>query len=541
MVGNRLAALVAAAAMVSLVTGCSSQGTSNTTSSGTVDPNGTFTYGTGLGTVLTMDPHVIGLGSFFNVQPAYETLLNVSLNKTGDTQYEPNLATSWSWNADATVLTLHLRKDVKFHDGTPFDAAAAKANIDRARTFAASQVKPILAPITAIDTPDSSTVAISVKPHRGEFIISALAFNAGIMIEPKALADPSLLTKVPDYGTGPFVMKEFVPGQKIAFARFDGYWGPKSRQRLANIVINNYASSPPMVAAFKTGDIDMINGISVTTAEVIELQKLVKQNPTQYQAFSMPSMDSEGLWFNITRPAVSDALVRQAIAYAINIPQIVDTLYPPNYCAVATQQVPPNQPGWVAPSTITSYKYDQAKAKQLLQQAGVKLPLSLSLETFSTGRFPELAQAIQAQLKLVGIDVSVATLPPAGSISAWLTQPYKYDMWYFVTGNATDYLQLLYTGNVESLSNPYYIIQTTPQLQSLGAPLIDQSASQAVRVSAGEQVNKQGMKDLLNLRFCWSDSVLYAKASVTGLSTANIPRLHECRTCTDIVPLARLK
>ena len=107
----------------------------------------------------------------------------------------PRLATEWSFSADGLIATLKLRSGVKFHDGTAFDAAAAKANLDRARTLPESLRRSELVTIDSVDVVDPLTIAIKLK-QRDATLLSQLADRAGMMLSPATFAGDAVHAKV---------------------------------------------------------------------------------------------------------------------------------------------------------------------------------------------------------------------------------------------------------------------------------------------------------------------------------------------------------
>ena len=146
---------------------------------------------------------------------------------------QPALATSWSTSDDKLTWTFKLRQGVRFHDGTPFNAAAVKATFDRIRDPAtASPRRSALAAITDIKVVDDHTIALVTKEPFAPLLAQISAYNLAIM-SPAQLQKAGARYREQPAGTGPFKLKSWQPGERITLARNDDYWGEKAEARRA--------------------------------------------------------------------------------------------------------------------------------------------------------------------------------------------------------------------------------------------------------------------------------------------------------------------
>ena len=133
--------------------------------------------------------------------PVYDRI--VRLTNAGEPQ--PMLATKWEFTKNGNGLLLTLRRGVKFQDGTPFDAQAVKANIDRYRTMEGSTQRAVLSSVSEVNVLDAGRVEIVCKEGCGG-LLRTLGDNPGMMVSPKAFSNPDLATK--PVGAGPYTVSE---------------------------------------------------------------------------------------------------------------------------------------------------------------------------------------------------------------------------------------------------------------------------------------------------------------------------------------------
>jgi peptide/nickel transport system substrate-binding protein len=296
-----------------------------------------------------------------------------------------------------------LRSDVKFHDGTPFNAAAVKANIDEQLTSATSTTKPLLAAIDSVDAVDDTTVRLHLKTGHGSEVLANLATNAGAMISPKALADTTLdLSKQPgNSGSGAYLIAEYDPTTHVNLKHSpDTYWDPNAG-KLAEIDITVIAKTSGRLDAVTTGEVDLAH-LQLPEAQ----DALTKAAAGGYSVFKVENfLSAHDIILNSSNPSLSDVRVRQALAYGVDREGIASGLLN-NGCTVNNQLYPPSH--WAASKNIPSYDYNVAKAKDLLTQAGVS-NLKLDIGYAAGTPFELLATAVKDQWSQIGVE---ATLKP---------------------------------------------------------------------------------------------------------------------------------
>lgn len=260
-----------------------------------------LTRGGTLRVALDMDPAVLDpiLSDAQNRDRNIFNLFYENLIRLDGHKIVPVLAESWTFGPDGKSITFRLRAGVQFHDGTPFDAAAVKTNLDRA---ASPQTNPRtagdLADIAGVEVIDPLTVRISLKQPSG-VVVANLAGAVAMMVSPRALASPEDLKRKP-VGTGPF---RFASWQNdiITTERFDGYWGhdPEGGKLpyLDGVVLRFIRASAVKIVEARSGNIDLADGIQTKDFAQIEREPSLQlsENPQGVHQY---------IAFNVTRPPI---------------------------------------------------------------------------------------------------------------------------------------------------------------------------------------------------------------------------------------------
>lgn len=349
------AASVVAAGLLAIA-GCSASGSANTS----VDGGGTLMFAR-TGVIDNLDPVTVPGVFAFVTQPVYDALL---WEREGE-KLEPGLATAWKVDPAALTVTLTLRKGVTFTDGSPFNAAAVKANFDRAKQEKASPyAATFYGRIAEVQTPDEYTAVIKMSEVIPDVLIQ-LARPQSYMISPKALQNPTAVKTAP-VGTGPYVInqKQSVIGTHYIYDRNPNYWN-KDLQKVDHVEMRLLDSRDAVMAAAQSGEVDVIDnlvGNEVAASEAFPNRKLINGSPIN--SFFLWNLDHEGKKVK----ALGDQRVRQAMAYAIDTQGFIDGVLHGE--GKATNQLA--APGNFAydPQLDHLYGYDKAKAKSLLAEAG---------------------------------------------------------------------------------------------------------------------------------------------------------------------------
>jgi ABC-type transport system substrate-binding protein len=327
----------------------------------------------------------------------------------------PGLASSWWPSADGRTWSFRLRSGVRFHDGRPVNVAAIKASFLRALAMGkrGGRVWPLLPIDGASAVIDSGAAAL-----RGLAVIndSTIAFTLTqpLNIFPKLLAMPVAAivpTPVPEdfgeapVGSGPWKFVSWSHDDLLVFARNDNWWGgaPAADTLRVRIIPEVFTEA----AEYESGRLSVVEIPGGETERWQATHAAELQHRTAIRAWYVA--------INTRRGALSDVRVRQALNHAVNIPAILARVMH-NRGVAAAGSIPPGLDGY--DSTRARYSYDPALARQLLAAAGHSSDLHLQLWRSTRAEFARIAQAIQENLRQVGVAVEIVERDPATARAA---------------------------------------------------------------------------------------------------------------------------
>ncbi|MDG4804208.1 ABC transporter substrate-binding protein [Micromonospora sp. WMMD980] len=452
MQASRLKTAVALAAVAALAVGASGCAKSDREEGGgDAKTGGTFVFA-GAGDPKNFDPIFNDDGeSFRPIRQMYDTLVQ---NKPGTAELQGALAESWEHDPDGKVWTFKLRKGVKFHDGTDFNAAAVCFNFDRwfnmkgaaAQSqmiyysdtfggFAKNEAEGVGDPVyNKCEAKDDGAAVITMNQYKGAFP-GAFALTALSIASPEALkkydADSvkqngdsfeySAFANEHPVGTGPF---KFVGWDKakgeITLDRNPDYWGEKAK--VDKLIIKIIKDENTRKQELKAGTVQGIDFPAPADRKALAGEG--------FQVLDRPAFNILYLGINQKNPKLKDLRVRQAIAYALNRQQLVQTKGPGG-TKVADEFMPDTVLGY-APD-VQKYDYNPEKAKQLLKEAGAeKLTLNFYYPTdVSRPYMPnpqEIFTVLANDLKAVGITVNGVARPWNGGYKDDVQQFGKHDL-----------------------------------------------------------------------------------------------------------------
>ncbi len=410
-----------------------------------------LTYGQGTA-VLTLDP---AHGCFTGYPAGYEAALCLYdrlLDFDARMKIVPELAESFTMASDLKSATLKLRAGVKFHDGTPFDAAAVKLNFERMMDPKRNPTnRPLWDPFSGVDAPDAATVVIRLREPFAQ-LPNTLAHGSGAIVSPAALEKygESGIAQHP-VGAGPFRMASFNPGQELVVEAFDAYWG--GRPRAGRIVFHYIAEPATRLNALRTSAVDVIDSVPVA------LVGSLKADPDAI-VLTSPGLRPIGLAINLLREPLRDARVRQALNLAVPVELIAQKVFF-GYARAPDSPLAFNTEGY---HSVSKLAFDAARAKSLLAEAGFTAAKPLKLAMYaSNGLFPDdaaVAQVAANALKQVGVEASLTQIE-SGSYWDALRQDaagVRWDlaMFGFNPSNASGLYQLnsLFKSNANDAGRP---------------------------------------------------------------------------------------
>jgi peptide/nickel transport system substrate-binding protein len=390
--------------------------------------------------------------SFRPIRQMYDTLVTY---KPGTTELEPGLAEKWEPSNEGKTWTFTLRKNVKFHDGTPFNAAAVCFNFDRWFNMkgAAAQSQMIYygdvfegfaknegditgEPIyKSCEAKDDGTAIVNLNRYKGAFP-AAFGLTALSISSPDALKkyDADNVTQSGDSftygayanehptGTGAFKFQGYDKANNtITLVRNDEYWGSKAKvDKLVFKIIEDESARKEELRSGTIDGYDLPSPADYATLKDAGKQVMIR-----------PIFNILYLGINQAgNPALKDIRVRQAIAYALNRDQLVKNEMPEG-ASVAKVHMPPNMDGYT--DKVQEYPHDVNKAKELLTQAGVSnLTLKFYYPTeVSRPYMPNptaIAGALANDLKAAGITVELVARPWNGGYKDDVQKLGKHDL-----------------------------------------------------------------------------------------------------------------
>ncbi|NJR51511.1 MAG: nickel ABC transporter, nickel/metallophore periplasmic binding protein [Leptolyngbyaceae cyanobacterium CSU_1_3] len=399
----RVLLVVAAAVMVVLPSCTQPSFQSSTTQTSTL----TFSWSQDVG---SLNPHRYGPSQMFAQDLVYEPL--VTYDRGGKIQ--PALAESWKVSPDGKLITFQLRKGVQFSDGTPFNAAAAKANFDQIlQNRKEHDWLGLVQEIDRVEIFGDRTLQMYLKNPYYPVLQELTLIRPVRFLSPKAFPDEGTTAKgiKTPIGTGPWTLADYRKDTYAVFKRNENYWGQKPA--LEQVTVKIIPDSETRVLAFERNEVDLIYGSDEISLDAFRQLR----DSGQYIAEVSPPLNTRALSINSSRGATKDLKVRQAIQHSVNKDAIVAAIFYNTEQRADTyfsKEVPYANVG------LRPYAYDVDRAKALLDEAGWKQragqairqkdgqSLMLDLSFGGDNKVDRaIAEAIQADLKIVGIDAKL--------------------------------------------------------------------------------------------------------------------------------------
>jgi ABC-type transport system substrate-binding protein len=349
-----------------------------------------------------------GIEGNYTVMFMRDRLVNPDVND----KVAPALATSWD-TPDPQTYIFHLRQGVKFNDGAPFTAKDAKYTFDQILSKD-SEVAGNWSYIKDTKIIDDSTFEIDLNvPY--PFMLEQMAQNSDVSIMPDGfMAKCGAACDTTVIGTGPFMVKDWVKGDHLTIVRNPNYWNPPEPY-LDSVTFKVVPDPTVQIIQLMTGAADVL--YSVPYKDVTDLK--ASGDITVYSHGSGTLMC---MCMNTLAPPFNDIKVRQAMLLAIDREQIVKTiLY--GFGSVPSDLLPPWHP--MHDASYPAPTFDQAKAKQLLAEAGYPdgKPLEFELRTINDPYFVDEATLIQAQLAQIGVKVTVTPMEKGAFLAPMFREP----------------------------------------------------------------------------------------------------------------------
>lgn len=427
-----------------------------------------------------------------------------------DLKVVPELALSHEVAKDGLTYTFKLRRGVKFHDGSDFNAAAVKAVFDRV-TNPENKLKRfnLFSNIDSTTVVDDATVRITLKRPFSAFI-NQLAHPSAVMISPAALAKHGKQIGMNPVGTGPFKFVEWKQPDYVRVTKNDKYWKP-GLPKIDAIVWRPVTDSNTRTAMLQAGEAHFTAPVPFEQAENLG------KNP-KLDMISGPGIFAQYLSMNTRVKPFDDVRVRQAINYAINKPALAKVVY----SGFATPAEGPVPMGVEFAAQVGRYDHNPAKARELLKAAGLPNGFSTELWASNNSTSQKATQFLQQQLAQVGIKVRITLLETGQRVQQLenVQNPAEAGVRLYFAGWSSS------TGEADWALRPLFATEAQPpRLQNFayyGNPALDELLQQALNTSDREAKARayRSAQELIHADAPWAflvtRKVAYAKAK--GLS-----------------------
>lgn len=366
---------------------------------------GTITLAQVSDLLTTTMPHSFAGTNYPFYGAMWDTLISYA---TGDKELKPRpeLAESWEYSPDLTQLRFTIRGGVTYHSGRPCTAADIKGNIEHAQTSNKSQLQVIGKWITQVDTPNDRTVVLKLDRPRPAIMDMFNAMRVADMQTVAQLEEGKTFN-----GTGPFMFKEWSPGDHWTVVKNPQYWQP-DRPYLDQLVMKIAPDPQTQLINVQTS--------TFQGAYNVEAQNLsTLRNDKSYQLYQPAGFSQVyQMGMNVKDTPFQDKRVRQAISYLLDRKRISETLgY--NFSMPLPLPWPPTSPAYDE-KLNSSIAFDPQKATQLLQAAGVGSGFKTSFNTSSAWPlWNRAAQVLQADAKKVGVEIAINQIPDSQFLGAY--------------------------------------------------------------------------------------------------------------------------
>ncbi|MBI4277670.1 MAG: ABC transporter substrate-binding protein [Armatimonadetes bacterium] len=362
---------------------------------------------------ISIDPHVQDSSfSQYGQRPAYEALVEYALGPDGRVGLEPALAESWQASPDGRTYTFKLRRGVRFTDGAPFNAEAAKFNFDRLFALNRGPAARIRKP-KSVEAVDETTLRLTLEEPYAPFL--AALTQQPLMVSP---ASGRRYEQRGDWGmqwfgnntagTGPFVLEQYVRGQHLTYARNRGYWRGWRGGFLERIVLRVVREPATQRLMLETGDADLADNIAFDDLNALgRAPGVVVQEEVNNPEIIHLCLKSAG--------PLANRKVRQAIAQVFDYNAFITGVV----AGRARQPLGPVPFGvWALDESLQPYRRDLERARKLMAEAGFPQGgFNVTVQTISAFGWwlTRLAQILQQNLAVIGVRATIDDKPDGGT------------------------------------------------------------------------------------------------------------------------------
>ena len=350
---------------------------------------------------VTLDPAL--MASFFELSVQFnlhEPLVNVS----PELKIEPGLASVV--NPDPLTYRFTLRPNLSFHDGTPIDAAAVKANFDRMLDPATgSPRRSELAPVDVVEVTGPLTFTLRLKAPYAP-LLQVLANRAGMMVSPTAVKALGADFATKAVGAGPYKLVSWTKNAELVLERFAGHW--RGAPSIDRIVFRPIVDETVRLANLRSGTVQLVDAVPPQAVGTLSREPALTVKQASGLGFN-------GFSFNTTRAPFNDARVRQAFTHAIDKQLVLRAVYF-GIGKVAWGGIPPSV-SWAHDPNLAPYKPSADASRKLLAEAGVTTPVPVTITVTNSPIQVRTAEVLQAQANAAGFRVTIKQIDPTSLIT----------------------------------------------------------------------------------------------------------------------------
>ncbi len=459
-----------------------------------------------------LDPHTVSSTSSIRIfRQIYDTLIDVDT----EMNFIPSLAESWEQPDDLTYI-FKLREGVKFHNGREMTAEDVKYSFERVLNPDTAAIgKSYYDSIDTIEVVDTYTVKFTLKEPFAPFMTNLTSLYGAIVPKEVVEENGNLMQKA--CGTGPFMLKEWIPDNKVILEKNPDYF-VEGEPRLDAIEYYVMTDESARVAALRTGSVDVIK-LPASSIPLVEGNNDI--NILEYQ-----SNDYSYVGFNLDLDKFKDVRVRQAISLAINRQEIIDLVYDGN--AKVTGFVPEAMGRWAIDFQAEElYQQNIEKAKQLMAEAGYADGFETTIAVGLLDDINATGEILQKQLEQIGIKATIQNLESGQYVDAWKNR--THEMMVGRNGAGTDpnravafFFSSTGSANVWGYSNP-----EVDELCNQGKVTVDEAEREAIYKEAQKLI----VNDVPNLFIASPMEYYFARKNVLGF----VPTTFDIENFNNIV------
>ena len=432
--------------------------------------------------------------------PVYDTLVRIDAKGN----IVPSLATSWSFSNDGLTLTMQLRGDVKFSDGSDLNAAAVVKSLNRTKNDPNSLLAGQLKSFESFEAPNPSTVVAKLK-LRDTSALYSLTSGAGMIVSAKALDEGVKLGETP-VGSGPYTLVSSGPGG-ATYQRNDGYFD-KSQNQFAKVIIQAAPDAQARLNLLASGQTD----VGLFTGEQTVLVRAHQMGQSgKFTTYSVSSVNTLPLYLNTKIPPFDNPKVRMALNLAIDRAAISAGILN-NECMPTSQPLPPGVVGH--DPALVAYKQDIAKAKALLAEAGVK-PFTFDVLLTTTEPFASVGVLLKAQLEAIGVGMNILPAAPTAVRPMFRSGKYAGQVGAFsvVSPDSSSIIDAAFM-------TPDTPGGVTPEFARAVEDAKTKQIGSPEREAAYKAISKMAYDDPQHVLVCWSPILVITRNGVVGAEKA---------------------